>query len=75
MVGAAGAIGRAVQGKDDDTDRPAGGAKQCVIRGHDAVGIVEEVVGVLLPLRPRLGSTYTVTRPVGVVPTNCDVPV
>ena len=54
MVGAAGAVCGTSQREDDGANRTSGRFEDAVIGGHDAIGIIEKVLGVLQsPLAER----------------------
>ena len=57
VVGAAGSIRLAVEGKDDRVDAPAGCAKQMIVGLHDAVGVGQQILGILAPRGPSEAST------------------
>ena len=74
MVGASGTIGSTAQGKDDDADRSARRAKDSVVGGRDAIGVVEQILSVLQGLiaERRDRRIRSLVRSDS-VPTNCDV--
>ena len=47
VVGAAGAVGSATQGENNDADGASGSAEDYVVGGHHAIGIVDQILSVL----------------------------
>ena len=47
MVGAAGSVGRVAKSENNYADRTSGGAKNSIIGGDDAIGIVQQILRVL----------------------------
>jgi hypothetical protein len=70
MIRAAGPIGRPPERENDDIDWPSGAAEERVVSGRDSVGVGDKISRVLSAGSPSVGSTNTVTFPLGLTPTN-----
>jgi hypothetical protein len=47
VIGSASAVGRSAQSENDDADWAAGCAKHRVVGGNNAIGIVNQILGIL----------------------------